>query len=306
MLRLFLVQLPGSYTAEKLGEAKRESPGQKWSVAATRGLVAELRGSRAVFRSEARAWKEKKSKFSFTRRGSYDRGPTGQIYPFRMAFQGRPPMPPVSPMGPPPMSPYPMEPTPQWLPMWPVAPTPGERLDSTRYGTYGAYGVGRSQRSRYSLTILVLLSAGCLLVGGAIGALVTVVRARRGEGDMTDGETAMRRWTEPVLRLDRSSGRRGGLVDGDSGSPRAFDLNATAVAGLDGEADRKDETSGTERRQVAELTRESGAENGGDVVDAAVKKAAARSAGGTRRRRTRGASRKMPRRRSARRSRRED
>ncbi|KAL1471687.1 hypothetical protein MTO96_039785 [Rhipicephalus appendiculatus] len=185
-------------------------------------------------------------------------------------------MAPVAPMGPPvgpPQAPIPYQP-----PLWRFAPSPGGILEPTRYyfATPG-FDERRSKRRRFSLIILLSLVVMCGILGCATGILVTVVRARRGQREMVDGETAVQRQTEPALRLDRSWGSGGGLVDFMS----LLNQNMTSPAIMNNVTlDTDDETSET----VVELGHftkavlpESGVEKGGDAIDAASMKSARRS-----------------------------
>ncbi|KAL3197489.1 hypothetical protein MRX96_001552 [Rhipicephalus microplus] len=175
------------------------------------------------------------------------------------------------------------------LPVWRIAPSPGGILEPTRYyfATPG-YDERRRKRRRISLLILLSLVLMCGTLGCATGVLVTVVRARRGQREMADGETAMRRLTEPALRLDRSWAMAGGLV----GFPSIPDPNATARAEVNnGTLGNKHGTGDVPVKlgQVTEaVLQDNEVKKGDDATDAALKDGATRSAGaGTRRLRRR-------------------
>ncbi|KAH8026913.1 hypothetical protein HPB51_000094 [Rhipicephalus microplus] len=175
------------------------------------------------------------------------------------------------------------------LPVWRIAPSPGGILEPTRYyfATPG-YDERRRKRRRISLLILLSLVLMCGTLGCATGVLVTVVRARRGQREMADGETAMRRLTEPALRLDRSWAMAGGLV----GFPSIPDPNATARAEVNnGTLGNKHGTGDVPVKlgQVTEaVLQDNEVKKGDDATDAALKDGATRSAAaGTRRLRRR-------------------
>lgn len=174
----------------------------------------------------------------------------------------------LTPMGLPGM-PYPTR-----LPMWRIVPSPGGIVEPTRYyfATRG-FDERRLKRRRLSLAILLSLVVVCGIIGCATGALVTIVRARRGQREVVDGETAMVRQTEPALRLDRSWGQGSELVDFHS----LLDANVTTSAGVNDVANKEEgrEAAGQRVGVTEAAVREGGLKTDGDAIDAMPKTSAA-------------------------------
>lgn len=190
----------------------------------------------------------------------------------------------LTPIGPP------GAPCPNRLPMWRLLPSPGGIVEPTRYYfvTRG-YDERRQKRRRLSLAILLSLVVVCGVIGCAIGALVTVVRDRRGQREVVDGETAMLRQTEPVLRLDRSWGQGSKFADFHS----LVDANVTTSTGVNDVADNEEGSGAADQRVgiTEAAVREGGLKTGGDATGAMPKTSAAGfAARGTRklRRKTKG------------------
>ncbi|KAL3192019.1 hypothetical protein MRX96_018138 [Rhipicephalus microplus] len=108
----------------------------------------------------------------------------------------------------------------------------------------------------------------CGILGCATGALVTVVRAHRGQREMADGETAVHRLTELALRLDRSGGRAGGLAN----FPSLRNVNATTSAIVNNRSLDNEDDTGEAAEEIGEGTKtllpEGGIKEVRDTIDA--------------------------------------